>query len=152
MEETKRLEEEIKEITIQYRAEVGRGRKPWPKAVTTRIEKLAELGWKAPRIAAETGVPYFSILHWRSREKKKFHSMSVGSTAKHYKQLRRIVSQAAAATVAVSPMQHVGILVDGNATFSDPESMPFRYYVDRGVVVNCHTVPNRVSCICRQRS
>jgi hypothetical protein len=100
MEEAKRLVEEIKEITIQYRAEVGRGRKPWPKAITTRIEKLADLGWKAPRIAAETGVPYFSILHWRSREKKKFHSMPVRPAAKLSEQKSLIVGKPDSATAA----------------------------------------------------
>ncbi len=75
--EAERLIEEIREITIQYKNEVGSQRKPWPKSITTRIEKLFDLGWKAPKIAKATGVPYFSILHWRSRERKKFHALEV---------------------------------------------------------------------------
>lgn len=95
--EAERLIEEIREITIQYKAEVGSQRKPWPKAIKIRIEKLFDLGWKAPKIAEATGVPYFSILHWRSRERKKFHALEVKALT---------VQESAAVTVADANKNH----------------------------------------------
>jgi hypothetical protein len=96
MDNSKVLIEEIKQITIQYRAEVGSQRKPWPNSIKVRVEKLYAAGMKLPQIAKLTGVPYFSILHWRSREKKKFHQIGVKAIA---------VPELEAATVTVAALQ-----------------------------------------------
>ncbi len=99
MDNSKVLIEEIKQITIQYRAEVGSQRKPWPNSIKTRVEKLLLTGMKLPQIAKLTGVPYFSILHWRSREKKKFHQLEVKQSP--------AASESKAATVTVAALPAV---------------------------------------------
>ena len=59
------LIEEIKHISNQYHAEVGRGKKAWPKSIKDRIVQLLETGMPATRISKLTAVPYFTVLKWR---------------------------------------------------------------------------------------
>lgn len=84
MKQAEVLVEEIKQITLQYRAEVGSQRKPWPKAIISRAQELINLGFNARKISRMTGIPYYSILHWRHRGQlkridKAFHSVAVRS-------------------------------------------------------------------------
>ena len=65
MQNTAQLIEEIKQISIQYQAEVGRGRKAWPKSIKDRVAILFSSGMKAPTISKATGLAYYTILKWR---------------------------------------------------------------------------------------
>lgn len=62
---------EIKQIIQQYQIEVGSKGKPWPKSVKTRVFQLIDLGFTLQSISDDTGIPYYSILNWRHREKEK---------------------------------------------------------------------------------
>jgi hypothetical protein len=80
MQDAEKLIEEIRQITTQYRAEVGSRRKPWPKSIITRVNELGELGLNSKAISDRTGIPYFSILNWRQgkrRKAKAFHALVV---------------------------------------------------------------------------
>ena len=68
---TTELIEEIKQISIQYNSEVGRGRKAWPKSIKERVAKLFEAGLRATAIAERTGLAYFTVLKWRPPGQKK---------------------------------------------------------------------------------
>lgn len=59
------LIDEIKQISSQYHAEVGRGRKAWPQSIKDRVTELLKDGMKAPEVAAATGIAYFTVLRWR---------------------------------------------------------------------------------------
>ena len=63
----KKLEliEEIKQIIFQYRDEVERERKPWPKAIKDRVAELFGSGLSAPEISRATGLAYHTVLKWR---------------------------------------------------------------------------------------
>lgn len=74
--------QEIKQIAIQYKAEVGSRRKPWPKAIITRVQDLISQGLTIKKISEITEIPYYSILNWRHRgqmakAEKKFHAIAV---------------------------------------------------------------------------
>ena len=64
------LIEEIKQITSQYNAEVGRDRKAWPNSIRDRVATLLQMGVKASAITRQTGVPYFTVLKWRPSSMK----------------------------------------------------------------------------------
>ena len=76
--------QEIKQITIQYKAEVGSRRKPWPKAIISRVQELINHGLTIKKISDLTEIPYYSILNWRHRgqakqvkSENKFHAVAV---------------------------------------------------------------------------
>ena len=86
------LVQEIKQITIQYKAEVGSRRKPWPKAIISRVQELISHGLTIKKISDLTEIPYYSILNWRHRGQRrqiknenKFHSLAVVSEYKSNK-------------------------------------------------------------------
>lgn len=59
------LIDEIKQIIVQYREEVERDRKPWPKAIKDRVAELLTSGMTAPEICRATGLAYHTVLKWR---------------------------------------------------------------------------------------
>lgn len=76
------LVQEIKQIAVQYKAEVGSRRKPWPKAIIGRVQELITHGLTIKKISDATGIPYYSILNWRHRvrmspSENKFHTLAV---------------------------------------------------------------------------
>lgn len=82
MKKPEELIEEIKQITLQYRAEVSSGRKPWPNSIITRVQELISSGLTIKKISDLTGIPYYSILNWRHRgqmnkKEKSFHVVAV---------------------------------------------------------------------------
>jgi hypothetical protein len=81
MNEIDRIVDEIKQIKSQYAAEVGEGRRAWPKSIRNRIDQLEDLGLKPKVIAARTLVPYETVCYWRYNRspapKRRFHSLAV---------------------------------------------------------------------------
>lgn len=90
MSESAQIIEEIQQITKQYHAEVGKGRKKWPNSIRHRIEKLYHLGHGGSEIASLVGISYFTVLKWRPKEvavrrgrkSSKFHSLPVVASSK----------------------------------------------------------------------
>lgn len=70
--------EEIRQIKVQYKAEVsGRGR-AWPKAIKVRAMRLSDLGMRAPDIAEKTGISFHTVTAWKTAHlKKSFHQLPV---------------------------------------------------------------------------
>jgi hypothetical protein len=81
VEQAEILMNEIRQFREQYVAEVGRGRRTWPRSIKERIHRLDEMGIPAKRISEKTGVGYDTILQWRykrrSQVKKQFHQLEV---------------------------------------------------------------------------
>ena len=71
IEEAEQIIAEIKDIRNQYDREVSSKGKPWPKSIQSRIMRLIELGYSMKSISIDSGVPYYSILNWRHRDRKK---------------------------------------------------------------------------------
>ena len=64
-EQAIKLMSEIRQFREQYVAEVGKGRRVWPKSIRSRIEELENLKVPTKLIASQTGVAYDTILQWR---------------------------------------------------------------------------------------
>jgi hypothetical protein len=71
VESAEKLIAEIKQIQTQYNFEVGSKGKPWPKSIRDRVFSLVDLGFSLKSISNDTGIPYYSILNWRYREREK---------------------------------------------------------------------------------
>jgi transposase-like protein len=86
MDESSKLIEEIRQIKVQYRAEVNGVRKQWPRAIKTRIIQLCESGLRSQEIADKTGISFHTVSAWKSKHKNKelFHQLPVvlGNTKK----------------------------------------------------------------------
>jgi hypothetical protein len=88
VDEVAQLISEIIQIKSQYVAEVGRGRRVWPKSIKERIARLDEIGIAPKVIAARTTIPYDTIVLWRynrrhgvnARIKTGFHQLKVTGT------------------------------------------------------------------------
>lgn len=73
---------EIKQIKTQYVAEVGKGRRVWPRSIKERVARLDEMGIPAKSVATESGIPYETIILWRYNRRHKsetgaFHEVTV---------------------------------------------------------------------------
>lgn len=66
MEQIDRLTEEIRQIKIQYKAEVEGHRKQWPKAIKERVLELRSMGLRLKNLADRTGISYHTIAQWTS--------------------------------------------------------------------------------------
>ncbi|NJM09638.1 MAG: hypothetical protein HC883_01680 [Bdellovibrionaceae bacterium] len=79
MEHIERLTEEIRQIKIQYKAEVTGGRKQWPKAIKDRVLELRSLGLRLKDMSDRTGVSYHTIAQWTSEvgPRRKFRELAV---------------------------------------------------------------------------
>ena len=79
MEDAEKLIDEIKQIKVQYKAEVSGGRKTWPKAIKTRIMQLCDLALGPQEIANRTGISYHTVSAWRAqnRARSNFHQLPV---------------------------------------------------------------------------
>lgn len=67
--EAKQLIEEIRQIRIQYVAEVGTGRRAWPKSIKDRAAKLDDLGLPVKAISKECGISYDTLILWRYKRR-----------------------------------------------------------------------------------
>lgn len=80
-EQAEILIQEIRELREQYIAEVGEGRRVWPKSIKDRIQCLDEMGLSARDVSERTGVGYETFLQWRYQRrqlaKKQFHQIDV---------------------------------------------------------------------------
>ena len=107
VDEVARLFSEIQQIKAQYVAEVGRGRRVWPRSIKERIAKLDELGLPPKAIAEKTEVPYDTIILWRYKRRTSgpavFHELSVGRVAS-----LPIISKSATVTVPTKEMSLEG--------------------------------------------
>jgi hypothetical protein len=85
-DQSENLMSEISQLREQYAAEVGHGRRVWPRSIKERVEKLDEIGIAAKHISQRTGIGYETILQWRfkrrQRLKREFHEVSIASEAK----------------------------------------------------------------------
>lgn len=61
---------EIRQIHEQYKIEVPKKRRPWPKSIQERILELWRLGVSSHQIAHETGLPAQTMYSWKQRLKK----------------------------------------------------------------------------------
>lgn len=100
MKNPEELIEEIKQITVQYRAEVSSGRKPWPKSIIMRVQELISAGFTIKKISVLTGIPYYSILNWRHRgqvnkKDKSFHVVALKTS-------NQVIEKSATVTVPTS--------------------------------------------------
>lgn len=61
---------EIRQIHEQYKIEVPKKRRPWPKSILDRILELWRLGVSSHQISLETGLPAQTMYSWKQRLKK----------------------------------------------------------------------------------
>lgn len=68
--ETQGLIDELKQIKVQYESEVGTGgRKVWPRSIRDRVAQLFTANLSGVKVAEQTGLPYYTDLKWRPRQK-----------------------------------------------------------------------------------
>jgi hypothetical protein len=88
--EVERLISEIVQIKNQYVAEVGSGRRVWPKSIKERVARLDEMGLPPKVVASRTTISYDTVVLWRynrrhgvnARIKTGFHQLKVsGATS-----------------------------------------------------------------------
>jgi transposase-like protein len=70
VDEAKQLISEIRQIKSQYVAEVGKGRRVWPRSIRERAFRLDAIGAPAKAVAEETGIPYETLVSWRFNRRK----------------------------------------------------------------------------------
>lgn len=63
--------EEIRQLRIQYDAEVGRPQKSWPNSIRDRTVALARLGLRSKVIAERSGISSNTIYSWMTRSESK---------------------------------------------------------------------------------
>ena len=80
-EEVDRLVSEIQQIKAQYVAEVGSGRRTWPRSIKERVASLDELGLAPKIIARRCEIPYDTVILWRYKRAKQlpgeFHEVAI---------------------------------------------------------------------------
>jgi len=79
---------EIRDLMDQYRREVPGHRRRWPESIKMRVRQLRALGLMINEIAEETGLAYFTIIHWfetpPSRRRVARHLPEVGPMAAQF--------------------------------------------------------------------
>jgi hypothetical protein len=85
-DEIQKIVEEIAQLRSQYIAEVGEGRRKWPRSIKERAERLEELGVRAKQVSLKTGIGYETLLQWRFKRrqqlKRQFHEVEIGASEK----------------------------------------------------------------------
>jgi transposase len=79
MYESNKLIEDIRQIKLQYRAEVNGVKKQWPRSIRTRVLQLCELGLKSRDIAEKTGISFHTVSAWKNKYRAPFHQLPVVS-------------------------------------------------------------------------
>lgn len=110
VERASTLIEEIRQIKRQYVAEVGKGRRVWPKSIKARIAELDELGVPAKHVAEKTGVPYETVILWRYKRRREhnasgFHEVKVAASE------LPVISKSVAVTMTKSEMKTAALTV-----------------------------------------
>lgn len=111
------LIEEIRQIISQYRDEVERERKPWPKAVKDRVAELLVAGLSAPEICRATGLAYHTVLKWRPSSIKR--GAPRGIHVSKFKEVA-VVPAKARAIAALQPTERIR-QIKGTVTVTTPE-------------------------------
>lgn len=108
-EEARVLIDEVRQLKAQYVAEVGQGRRVWPRSIKERIIKLDQLGLPAKIIADRTGVPNETIASWRHKVRhglsKNFHVLTVQTASPP--QTFPVLSESVAVTVPENKISSV---------------------------------------------
>lgn len=85
-DEIQKIVEEIALLRSQYIAEVGEGRRKWPRSIKERAERLEELGVRAKQVSLKTGIGYETLLQWRFKRRKQlkrqFHEVEISAPEK----------------------------------------------------------------------
>jgi hypothetical protein len=121
MNDAERLIEEIRQMREQYAAEVGEGRRAWPKSIKERVFALGDLGMRPKKITAATGVPYETVCQWRyqrNQHLKKFHNLTVTVPAKQLVEksspaTATVTEKVAAENLTVTVTTPDGFLIEG---------------------------------------
>lgn len=118
VEHAEQLLNEIKQIKAQYVAEVGKGRRVWPRSIKERVARLDEMGISAKSVATESGIPYETIILWRYNRRHKsensiFHEVTV-TRSKNVPAVRTVKSLAA-------PKSNGGKRISKSATVTAPD-------------------------------
>ena len=82
VDEASRIIEEIRQIKEQYVAEVGKGRRVWPRSIKERAARLDEMGVPAKALARQAGISYETLILWRYNRRHargKFHEVRVAA-------------------------------------------------------------------------
>ena len=85
VDQATQLIEEIQQIKAQYMAEVGKGRRVWPRSIKDRVTKLDELGVAVKSVAQQSGISYETLILWRYNRRHgigKFHEVTVTPAAR----------------------------------------------------------------------
>jgi hypothetical protein len=61
------LIQEVRQITLQYKAEVPGHRRAWPEAIKKRVTELFSLGLKTRKISEVTGISIHTLSLWKSQ-------------------------------------------------------------------------------------
>lgn len=80
VDQASQIIQEIQQIKSQYVAEVGKGRRVWPRSIKERAARLDELGVPAKAVAKQTGISYETLILWRHHRRHgigKFHEVKV---------------------------------------------------------------------------
>ena len=130
VEHAKQLIHEIQQIKTQSVAEVGKGRRVWPRSIKERTEQLDKMGVPVKAVAAETGIPYETLILWRysrrraaaeraefdtNTSKVKFHELKVSPK----EGLSQVVGRASSVSKSIS--QSGSVTVPG---FEMPRQLP----------------------------
>lgn len=70
-EQAHQIFKEIEQIIRQYRQEVPGTRRAWPESVRLRVLRLSDVGLSAKYISEVAGLPYFTILNWIPKDKRR---------------------------------------------------------------------------------
>jgi hypothetical protein len=76
LDQASQLINEINQIQKQYVAEVGKGRRAWPRSIKERVAALDEMGLPAKGLAQQTGIPYETLILWRYKRRHEVKSES----------------------------------------------------------------------------
>lgn len=109
VERASALIEEINQIKAQYVAEVGKGRRVWPKSIKSRIAELDGLGVPAKHVAERTDIPYETIILWRYKRRRErdagFHELKVAASE------LPVISKSVAVTATKSEISPMSLTV-----------------------------------------
>jgi len=112
-EQAEILIHEIAELRSQYMAEVGEGRRKWPRSIKERAEKLDEMGIPAKQVGLKTGIGYETLLQWRYQRRQEFK--------RQFHEIKAPVKALAKIDMVTVPKAEKEFLKMGTVTVTTPE-------------------------------
>lgn len=112
MDEIEALFSEIVQMRVQYVAEVGSGRRKWPRSIRERVLRLVDLGLRMKQIAARSGVPYETVCQWKYQRDHRpdvFHALPVVAASPHKKVITNVGTVTAPANKIVASETPVAV-------------------------------------------